>query len=52
MGVEFFRNQFEQMTPDVHMDWHPYDERVESEIADAYPHSFLYDLPAICFEQR
>jgi hypothetical protein len=50
-GVAFFRSQFEQMRPDEHVCWRPYDELVPS--TDDYGfHSFLYDLPAICSEER
>lgn len=52
MGVDFFRSQFEQMTPDRHVCWRPYDERVEVDDDDAIPHSFLHDLPHICLQQR
>lgn len=52
MGVDFFRSQFEQMTPDRHVCWRPYDERVEVDDDDAVPHSFLHDLPHICLQQR
>ena len=50
-GVAFFRSQFEQMRPDEHVCWRPYDEQVENENGYGY-HSFLDDLPTICSEQR
>ena len=52
MGVKFFRNQFEQMTPDVHVEWRPYDFRVEVFEEYEEPYSFLTKLPSICSLER